>query len=241
MVKMTQEVSDIRSNPNEQIIHAATVLNRSEPRKKIFSAIYRGKSKIKTVSELHILTGMTNVRVLQEGRKLADNEIVKQVKYKGETGYEKVRFYSQNKAKILSLAGNKRKMSKVPTKQTPKVSSIITVNLPKKQVDTKQITIDDISSFSKVKSKVASSDNSLLLEKDVKDGFKSVLGEYGQFQDWGGEKDDLFSTRVIIGSRRVPTAIAFKGRGTKGKLVQEKWERMETKFKDFSAAQQRRL
>ena len=37
--------------------------------------------------------------------------------------------------------------------------------------------------------------------------------------DWGGEKNDLFTTRLVIDGKRLSTAMAFKGRGTTGKLT----------------------
>lgn len=42
------------------------------------------------------------------------------------------------------------------------------------------------------------------------------------FKDWGGEKSDLYSTRVKVGGKRLRAAIAFKGKATSGKLVPKK-------------------
>jgi len=39
------------------------------------------------------------------------------------------------------------------------------------------------------------------------------------FKDWGGERSDLYSTRLRIGGKRVAAAFAFKGPGQRGKLV----------------------
>ena len=56
-------------------------------------------------------------------------------------------------------------------------------------------------------------------EDKFKKGIKKILGEKGKFQDWGGEKNDLYTTRVKIDGKRVATAFAFKGPGKRGKLT----------------------
>ena len=111
---MPTEVSDVRSNPQDQIAHAAMVIGRSEHCRKVFSAIYQGKKKIKTVAEIVQLTSLPRIRVLQEAGKLANNSIVKKTKIDGDTAYEKDPFYTQNKQKILRLAGDKKALAKFP-------------------------------------------------------------------------------------------------------------------------------
>lgn len=51
---------------------------------------------------------------------------------------------------------------------------------------------------------------------------KRLLGEEGEFIDWGGEMDDLFSTRMVIKGVRVAVAFGLKGRGMSGKLTPDK-------------------
>ena len=82
---MVQNVSDVRSSPNDQIAHAAKVIGRSKHRAAIFKAIYRGKKRIKTVAEIRKSTGLRRIRVLQEGGKLSKNLLVSQVKQDGDT------------------------------------------------------------------------------------------------------------------------------------------------------------
>lgn len=48
-------------------------------------------------------------------------------------------------------------------------------------------------------------------ERDIKHAFASIVGEQDIKKDWGGERSDLFSTRVQIGGNRVSTAFIFKG------------------------------
>ena len=77
-------VSDVRSNSRDQIGHAVEVLGRSKARLAVFSAIYRGKKKIKAVNEIAASTGLSRVRVLQEGLRLSSNELVEQLRLGGE-------------------------------------------------------------------------------------------------------------------------------------------------------------
>ena len=66
-------VSDFSANAPENIAHAAHIIGRSHARRRIFDAIYTGKKRVKTVRELSKITGLSEVRVLQEGKKLLDN------------------------------------------------------------------------------------------------------------------------------------------------------------------------
>ncbi len=50
-------------------------------------------------------------------------------------------------------------------------------------------------------------------EQDIKAAFAEIIGESYVPKDWGGEKSDLFSTRVCVDGRPLATAFAFKGPG----------------------------
>lgn len=220
---MPTEVSDVRSNPQDQIAHAAMVIGRSDHCRKVFSAIYQGKKKIKTVSEIVQLTSLPRIRVLQEAGKLGNNSIVKKTKIDGDTAYEKDPFYTQNKKKILRLAGDKKALDKFPTKTNPRFGDItLNVSLPKQLVDFEKITIDDIDSFSKVRSVTRKQQISPVDEKKFKQGLQAIIHEAGTFQDWGGELNDLFSTGLIINGKRKDAAFGLKGKGMTGPLTPKK-------------------
>lgn len=218
---MTLSVSDIRSNPNDQIAHAARVLGRSQHCKAVFEAIYKGKKKIKAVKEIKKITRLRRIRILQEGKKLANNSIVIQTKLNQEIAYQQDAFYLQNKKRIISLAGNKSKLERFPTKINPKLNNTsIKITLPKRVVNIKQLFIDDIDPFSFVKRiRNIKEQNSPIKEKKFKKGIQKIIKEKGKFTDWGGEKNDLFTTRIKIKNKRISVAFAFKGQGTKGKLT----------------------
>jgi len=216
-------VSDVRSNPNDQIAHAARVIGRSEDCRKVFSAIYQGKKKVKSITEIVNLTSMPRIRVLQEAKKLCDNYIVIKAEIGKELAYEKDPFYTQHKEKVLRLAGDKKALAKFPTKINPKIGEVmINISFPKKMIDVDSITVDDVDSFSKVKGLTSNHTSLIIDEKKFKDGLQKILDEQGTFQDWGGETDDLFSTRLMIHGERKNVAFGLKGKGTKGILSPRK-------------------
>ena len=219
---MSINVTDVTGNRSDKIANAAKVLGRSKDRLAVFLAIYTGKKKIKTVKDILSRTTLQNkVRVLQEGKKLASEDIVKQVKIDGQTAYEKIDFYSQNKSIIISLAKHKDKLKRFPTKVNPQGQvRTIKASYPRNQVNIKQIFIDNIDSFSEVKIvKTKSLKMQPLNENMIKEGLKKIIEEEGSFIDWGGETDDLYSTRLKLNGNRVSVAFGLKGKGTKGILT----------------------
>ncbi len=220
---MSIGVTDVRSSPKDQLARAAEVIGYSEHRRRVFVAIYEGEQKIKTVSEVVKRTGLPRIRVLQEAGVLAGNDIIHKTKVGTELAYEKDEFYSQNKEKILRLAGNKVALDRFPTKSNPARQISIRLSIPKDMVKVEEVTIDDIDSFAKVRDVRTSIDTEMPIEeKRFKDGLQRIIGEGGVFQDWGGESNDLFSTRVVLKNKRISTAFGLKGKGTVGILVPRK-------------------
>src|SRR6266496_2896695 len=217
---MPIEVSDKISNLNDQLANAAKILGRSAHRQKVFAAIYRGKKRIKTQDDIRRTTKLSLIRILQEGGKLAANHFVEQQKVDGLTAYQKVGFYSHHKSKILRLAKDTKKLATFPTKVNPRPSSsgVVTVKYSAKAFDVVDVTLDDIDNFSKVRKQPHGQQIKPVGEKWFKEGVKKVVGEGGKFTDWGGEKNDLFTTRIRIKGKRLPCAFAFKGKGKKGVL-----------------------
>lgn len=219
---MVQNVSDARSNPNDQIAHAVKVLGKSKDRLAVFIFIYHGKKKVKTVAEISAHTKLPRKRVLEEGKKLAHNQLVHQEKPDGETAYRRDDFFYGQKGRILSLVHDKKKFAKFPTKVTPAFNLKITdtIRLPRQLVKAKHVTVDDIDSFAKVKRvKDVSGKPTAMLEARFKNGIKRILCEKGQFKDWGGERNDLLTSRLRFKGKRYSAAFAFKGRGKRGKLT----------------------
>lgn len=86
------------------------------------------------------------------------------------------------------------------------------------------IGIDQIASFQKAAEVtpplVAAISRPLALpERTVKEFVALILGEPRIDKDWGGEPDDLFSTRVVLIDRAVPASFILKGPGKAGPLT----------------------
>jgi len=223
---MRLKTTDSPANANEYIANAAKTLGRSEDRHKVFEAIYRGKKQVKTVVELMAATNLTRIRVLQEGGVLAAHEIVDKEKVNSQMAYRKRDFLQHNRDKILRLARDPKKLDAFPTKWAPKhraQGQTVTIRVNPKDVRIRQITVDEIASFSAVKSHSASGNiGSSVSEEQFKQGIQKIIGQPGSFKDWGGEVNDLFTTRVRVGGKRRATAFGFKGPGTKGELTLKK-------------------
>ena len=212
----------VKGNASAMIDHAVEVLGRSKQRLSVFRAIYSGKRRAKTVNEIAAATGLGRVRVLQEGRRLADNELVNQIQIMGMTAYEKVRLYSDRRDRIIRFAQDPierdRILAPIAPSQSP--AGTITILVQEKRVSARHITIDDIESFGKIKKvKIRPEDYEKIAEKQFKDGIVKILGESGKFTDWGGEQNDLYTNKITIAGKRTLAAFAFKGPGTRGVLT----------------------
>jgi hypothetical protein len=212
-------VSDLLSNFNDQRATAARIIGRSRHRQAIFETVYRGQKQTKTIEEIAKHVGISTVHVLKEGGKMA-NLLFEKVR----GGYKKKQEFATRYKDILTLAKNPKKLQKLHTKISPKISTggyTVKVVFPSAARQARQITIDDIDSFARVGTKTQKGIKSYREER-IKKGFARIIGESGRFKDWGGEKSDLYTTRLRLKGRRAATAIAFKGKATKGKLVPAK-------------------
>jgi len=113
--------NDETGNRSSRINDAVKVIGKSKDRLNVFEAIYFGKSKIKEQEEIRKRSNLPNTkRVLEEGRKLAIEGIIKQIKINGKTAYEKNDFYAKNKNHIISRV----KKPQSDNNSTPKKSII---------------------------------------------------------------------------------------------------------------------
>ena len=110
---MPINTTDVRSNSEAQILHAADLLSKSEDRRKVFKEIYRGNSKGKTAEDIATEIKIDTVRVLQEALVLYKAGIIEKEKINGRLTYLKDDFYSLNRDKILRLATNEPARSKL--------------------------------------------------------------------------------------------------------------------------------
>jgi hypothetical protein len=213
------EVTDSRSNAQDQIAHAARVIGGSKLRHSVFLEVMRGKRATKSVGEISVQTGYSRKQILNTGKFLADQQLVTQTRKGKDTAYQKVPFLSRNRSKIVSLATHPEKLARFPTKTNPGVGSVLKISVRSALVKTKPITVDDIDNFRKVRRIKTGQGSIPMLEREFKDGVAGVLGEPATFKDWGGEKGDLYTTRFLMKGKRLAAAFGFKGRGKTGRLT----------------------
>jgi hypothetical protein len=221
---MTATVSDSRSNPNDQIAHAAKVLRRAPQRQAVFRALHRGKRKVKTATELVKETGLPRQRVLQEGIRLVHKLGIGQTKHNGEVAYTRDSFFFANLKQILKLAGNDNALASFPTKYSPKSAPVVkvTVKVQRDAARTSVLTLTKIDSFAKAHNRRVKATSIEIEEARFKRGIQRIIGQGGTFKDWGGEQSDLYSTRLRVRGQRRVAAFAFKGKGLKGVLTPAK-------------------
>jgi len=225
-----QHVSEFPASAPEQIEHFALLLSKSAQRRKVFWEICRGKSKDpKTAEEIGQRVDLSAKRVLEIASPLAAHQLFEKVRHDGRTAYRKYPNINAVKQKIIDLAENKAKLAahvtvRKPAKQLAEIRLKITRTDVDVFVDVKSISIDDIDNFSKVRSLKHSKvpdglDPTRLPEKVFKTGMANILGNKGVFKDWGGEKNDLYSSHLTIKGRRYVAAVGLKGPGTTGVLT----------------------
>ena len=214
---MLLEITDRISNVNDQLVNAARAISRSPIKRKIFEYIYLGKKKIKTATEISKALKLPEKRVLEEAGKLCGRGgIIEKDKTYGRMGYRKNDFIHHHKSKILSLARNTKKLNSTPTKINPVGGNITKTTFVKQFVKVQYLTIDDIDSFKLVRKIKNKNFSQVPINETIfKNGIKKILGEKGKFQDWAGEKNDLYSTRMVYKKKRYTTAFGFKGKGIK--------------------------
>lgn len=155
---MTGQVSDTSSHRKDQIANFAEILRNAPSRQRIFEAVYRGKKQSKSVQWISRVTPpfdckrvteiakrLVHERLIEQGRERIDGSL--------QTVYRKIEFVASNKAKILQLARNKKKLDSYHTKTNPRsggARTTVTIRLPFAH-RTHFIAIDAVDQFSKAK------------------------------------------------------------------------------------------
>jgi len=226
---MPQQVSDFTSNKPENLLALAQAIGAAGGHKRqVFEAVYYHKMRVKTVQWIADKTELTRHQVLKAARPLATRHAFNQIKKDGETAYEQISEVQAHKKEILKLAGDKKKQDALPTKRNPRGGSGTVVHMSKTVInkhtsstDVRRVTIDDLNDFKKAHGLDPSHDRlpEALSEDAFRAGVQAILGEPGEFKDWGGEDNDLYSGRLRVERARRAVAFAFKGPGLKSKLL----------------------
>lgn len=227
---MAHQVSDTASNRRDQIANFAELLRNAPTKQRVFEAVYHGKKRVKTAEELAVAAAIPTTKRLTEVAKGLVNEKLfeqgrGQINGRKHTVYMKIDFVATNKAKILQLARNKTKLDGYHTKTNPsaKASKLqrIVIKVPFK-LKIHFIGVDDVGQFSKVKTIKTIPDKlnpERLSEDKFKAGLLKLLKETKIPKDWGGETNDIFTTKAIIKGAARRAAFALKGPAKKGPLV----------------------
>ena len=220
-----QHTTEFSATSEETIQKIATELSTSDRKFRIFEAVYSGGNKPKTAAELAArLAEIDEQTVLKLATPMAHQQYFEKLKPEGRIAYKKYPHINAVKDKILRLAKNPKALKKHVSSRTPRSTVLVKVDSrPRTEIRVREIFIDDVAEFEKVKDLKATDlpqlDLNRLPEKIFKYGVASILGNKGKFQDWGGEKNDLYSSNVTIGGKRISTAFAFKGPATSPPLT----------------------
>jgi hypothetical protein len=224
------QVSDFSAFAPEKIEHFAKLLCKSPQRRTVFWEICRGKSKDpKTAEEIGKRVHLSYKRVLEIASPLAAHQLFEKVRHNRRIAYRKYPNINAVKQKIMDLAENKARLAGHVTLRKPGTRyTEIRFKIPRTSadlfLDVRPISIDGIRNFSRVRSlkhKMIPDklDPPRLPEKVFKIGIANVLGNKGVFKDWGGEKNDLYTSHVNVGGTRYAAAIGLKGPATTGTLT----------------------
>lgn len=177
--------------------------------------------QFKTVKNIAKAIGITEKHVLTVSKTLVDNGVITTKKAGGGTAYGKVAFCASHKDRILSYARSPTKLSKATTTSSPKNVTNITIKRQDVKIRVKQITFEDLDEFKAAK-KVRVAVQRKIPEKQLKYGVAALAKQSGNFNDWGGELNDLYTSKIHVHGQRKAMAFAFNGPATNGKLTPKK-------------------
>ncbi|HEV2619486.1 MAG TPA: hypothetical protein VGU23_06050 [Acidobacteriaceae bacterium] len=216
---MTQPTRIIDATKRNEI---SEYLSKSEGRQKIYDCIYRGGNQPKSAELIAEKIKLTTIRVLQLATPMAHEGYIVEQKVNGIKAFAKQKDLVAHRDSILRLARNRTRLKTLANAKIGRMSVTLNTSGRTRAIRVDLITIDDIENFAKVSKVTFTRANGLkpprLREKVFKYGLAKILGETGEFHDWGGEKNDLYSVNLMIKSKRFKSAIALKGIGTKPPL-----------------------
>lgn len=216
-------VSDPSANADEKIERAARVLRASRQNEEVFIAIYTGSKRYKTVEDLRGSVKNFNKNTYKAAARLHGEDIVDRKKEGGIVKYGKKDFYIHHRQRILTLSKNKERLKKYPTKRKGSNGAIAQNYFLRSKAQAQLITVDDIDSFKLVR-KVGRVDHSALKklpEREVNRAICSIVNQ-SEKKDWAGERNDIYTNKVVYKGKRKPAAFALKGKATQGILTLDK-------------------
>ena len=222
-----QHTTEFVATSEETIQKIANDLGTSDRKFRVFEAIYSGGGKPKDAKFLAKETRLSEMVVLQLATPMAHQQYCERVKHKGRIAFKKFHHINAVRHRIFRLAKNPSLLAKHISARTPKpVVSVHFKSRERTEVRVREVFIDDVEEFRRVRSLKATNSPTpsprRLPEEIFKYGVASILGNRGKFTDWGGEKNDLYTSNITIGGHRRSTAFAFKGPATAPPLTPAK-------------------
>jgi hypothetical protein len=222
-----QHTTEFVATSEETIQKIATDLAGSGRKFRVFKAIYSGGGKPKDAALLAKRTHLIEMVVLQLATPMAHQQYCERVKYKGRIAFKKHQHINAVRHSIFRLAKNRKLLAKHVSARTPKQTISVRVKSRERtEIKIREVFIDDIDEFRRARTLKAAKLQPLtplrLPEKVFKYGVASILGNKGKFTDWGGERNDLYTSHIIIDGHRRSTAFGFKGPATPPPLTPRK-------------------
>jgi hypothetical protein len=221
-----QLVNDLGSNLEENLERWAKMLRHGGKNTKVFQAIYSSKKKAWTTLDIAKKTGLTTKAASEGAKALLDKGLLIQVVGKP-LRYSKRHDVYREKRRLLTLAGNPKKLAELPTKRRPQGQAAANAAVGFMRGRAIRITVDEIDSFTKVRridqENIPVQLSPARLPEDVfKKGLEAIIGEKSGLKDWGGEFLDLYTTHLVIKGKRVAAGVALKGPAKTGPLTPAK-------------------
>jgi hypothetical protein len=214
-------VSNPSADADEKIERAARVLRASKQNLEVFKAVYGNSARFKTIDQIKRLVANANTNTYKAANRLYGEDIVEKRTRGHEVAYGKKDFYTIHRDRILRLVKNPGRLKAYPTKRKVRINSSPKIHYAfQSKPKVRQIYVDDIDSFSRARGKRPVSARAVqqLSERAINAGICKILNQNDK-KDWGGERNDIYSNKVVFNGSRKSGAFALKGKAVKSKLV----------------------
>ena len=214
-------VSNPSADADEKIERAARILRASKQNKEVFKTIYAGRKRFKSIEDLEKSVSNFNTNTYKAAARLFGEDIMDKKVVKGVIFYGKKDFYKHNRQRILGMSGNLERLKKAPTKRKVQIQIRPSSNFSfRTRPKVQQIYIDDIDLFKKAK-RIKKGNTALIrkmAERTINRGLCRILNQ-SEKKDWGGERHDIYTNKIILRGSRKSAAFALKGKAIKSKLT----------------------
>lgn len=219
-------VNDFSSNVEENIERWAKRLRWKGKVRRVFEVIYSSQKREWTNEEIAVASGLSS-KIAGEAAKALEGLALLVRPNQAKAVYRKRNDVYREKRRILAAADDPKRLADIPTKRKGPAKGGKGGRAPRLTGKAIFITIDRIDNFKKVRAiKVDDVPDKLdpdrLRENAFKEGIRLILNEKTKLKDWGGEELDLFTTNLMVDSKRRPSGVALKGPGESGPLTMGK-------------------